>query len=123
MSSNYLCVKIAEYLSGLKTEHIMVATLIYQEFEKNSWICKNELRGIVNRAVNLVKRSTTIDFEHSERLIQIISQEDNKFYELIYVEYSQIVHTKQKKDDVKVKLWCEANDEMFWAHKSHRLEK
>ena len=74
MSSDYLCVKIAEYLSGLKTEHIMAATLIYQGLEENPWISKNELRSIVNRAVNLVKSSTTMDFERSGRLIQIIPQ-------------------------------------------------
>src|SRR6266487_4565475 len=74
MSSDYLCVKIAEYLSGLKTEHIMVAMLIYQGLEENPWISKNELRGIVDRAVNLIKKSTTMDFERSGRLIQIIPQ-------------------------------------------------
>ncbi|CAG8701164.1 9770_t:CDS:1, partial [Acaulospora morrowiae] len=53
MSSNYLYVKIAEYLSDLKTEHIIVVTLIYQGLEANPWISKNELRDIVDSAVNL----------------------------------------------------------------------
>ena len=52
----------------------MAATLIYQGLEENPWISKNELRGIVDRAVNLVQRSTTMDFERSGRLIQIIPQ-------------------------------------------------
>ena len=52
-----------------------------------------------------------------------ISKEDGKFYELMYAECSRIVHTKQKEDDDEVKLWREANDGMFWAHKSRRLEK
>jgi len=52
-----------------------------------------------------------------------VSKEDDKFYELMYAECSRIVHTKQKEDDDEVKLWREANDGMFWAHKSRRLEK
>ena len=64
--SSYLLVKITEYLANLKTEHIMAATLIYQGLEENPWIGKNELRGIINKAVDLVRNSTsTLDFERN----------------------------------------------------------
>ncbi|CAG8816375.1 277_t:CDS:2, partial [Cetraspora pellucida] len=59
MTSDCLFVKLTEHLYNLKTEHIMAATLIYQGLEKNPWISKNKLRGIVNRAVDLIKSSTT----------------------------------------------------------------
>ncbi|CAG8473925.1 8108_t:CDS:2 [Paraglomus occultum] len=97
MSSDYLCVKIAEYLSGLKTEHIMAATLIYQGLEENPWISKNELRGIVDRAVNLVQRSTTMDFERSGRLIQIIPQFDIAFDSIHNLLDVGIIKTNKEK--------------------------
>ena len=62
MSSEYLYVKIIEYLTNLKTEHIMAASVIYQGLEDNPWITKDELRGIIERAVNSVKDIYEGDF-------------------------------------------------------------
>ena len=74
MSSEYLYVKTVEYLTSVKTEHLMAGSVIYQELEENPWISKDELRGVVEKAVNLIKNSHGIDFEHSGKLIQIIPQ-------------------------------------------------
>ncbi|CAJ0851435.1 14604_t:CDS:1, partial [Entrophospora sp. SA101] len=52
MSSEYLYAKIVEYITNLETEHIMAASVIYQGLEDNPWIRKDELRGIVERAIN-----------------------------------------------------------------------
>nr|CAG8516792.1 6249_t:CDS:2 [Entrophospora candida] len=45
MSSENLYIKIVEYLTNLKTEHIMAASVIYQGLEDNPWINKDELRA------------------------------------------------------------------------------
>ncbi|CAG8618035.1 14839_t:CDS:2, partial [Dentiscutata heterogama] len=82
MTSDYLFVKLTEHLYDLKTEHIMAATLIYQGLEENPWISKNKLRGIVNRAVDLVKCSTTTSSKRSEKLTQIMPQVATKFSEI-----------------------------------------
>jgi hypothetical protein len=74
MSSEYLYVKTVEYLTSVKTEHLMASSVIYQGLEENPWISKDELRGVVEKAVNLIKNSHGIDFERFEKLIQIISQ-------------------------------------------------
>nr|CAG8608605.1 13352_t:CDS:1 [Entrophospora candida] len=49
-----------------------------------------------------------------------ITVEDDKFYELMYAECSQIVSTKHKEEN---DLWCEVNDGMYLVHKSCRLVK
>ncbi len=79
MSSEYLYVKIIEYLTNLKTEHIMAASVIYQGLEDNPWITKDELRGIVERAVNSVKDIYEGDFSRYGKISQIMLQV-NYFY-------------------------------------------
>jgi hypothetical protein len=74
MSSEYLYVKTVEYLTSVETEHLMAGSVIYQGLEENPWISKDELRGVVERAVNLVKNSYGIDFKRTGKLIQIIPQ-------------------------------------------------
>ena len=55
--------------------------------------------------------------------IMFIAKKDDKFYEMMYSECSRIVCSEQKKQDDYVKLWREANDGMYWAHKSCRPKK
>ncbi|CAG8600657.1 9615_t:CDS:2, partial [Diversispora eburnea] len=50
--------------------------------------------------------------------IMFISKEDDKYYELMYVECSRIICTKQKEENNDIKLWCKCNDELFWMQKS-----
>jgi hypothetical protein len=73
MSSEYLLVKIVDYLSNLRTEHIMAATLIHQGLEEDPEISKQELKTIVNKVVKIVQDSNN-DIERSKKLNQIISQ-------------------------------------------------
>lgn len=51
MSSEYIYVKIVKYLTNLKTEYIMAASVIYQRLEDNPWISKDELRDIAERTI------------------------------------------------------------------------
>ena len=72
MSSEYLYVKTVEYLTSVKTEHLMAGSVIYQGLEENPWISKDKLRSVVEKAVNLIKNSHGVDFERSRKPIQII---------------------------------------------------
>ena len=51
------------------------------------------------------------------------TKQTEKEYELMYSECSRIVCTEQKKRNDYVKLWCETNDGMYFAHHSRKLEK
>nr|CAG8644756.1 9564_t:CDS:2 [Entrophospora candida] len=55
--------------------------------------------------------------------IMFTSKEEYKYYELMYTECSRITCTDQKEENDNIKLWRECNDGIYWAHKSHRLEK
>ncbi|GES83367.1 hypothetical protein GLOIN_2v986619 [Rhizophagus clarus] len=70
----YLYVKTVEYLTSVKTEYLMAGSVIYQGLEENPWISKDKLRGVIEKAVNLIKNSYGIDFVRSGKLIQIIPQ-------------------------------------------------
>ena len=48
---------------------------------------------------------------------------NRKKYELIYVESSHLSCTSQKEIDNEIKLWREANDGMYWVHKSSGPDK
>ncbi|PKK59039.1 hypothetical protein RhiirC2_795410 [Rhizophagus irregularis] len=54
--SEYLYVKTVEYLISVKTEHLMAGSVIYQGLEENPWISKDELKGVVEKVVNLIKK-------------------------------------------------------------------
>ncbi len=47
----------------------------------------------------------------------------NVFFELMYVECSQLYYNQQKKIDDKIKLWRESNNDMFWVHRILKSEK
>ena len=61
-------------MTSIKTEHLIASSIIYQGLEENPWISKDELRGVIEKAVNLIKNSYGLDFERSGKLIQIIPQ-------------------------------------------------
>ena len=44
-------------------------------------------------------------------------------FELMYVEYSHLFCSSQKKTDDKIKLWRETNDGLYWTHKTLRPDK
>ncbi|CAG8731894.1 15341_t:CDS:2, partial [Acaulospora morrowiae] len=44
-------------------------------------------------------------------------------YELLYIECSRLICTKQKEQDDEIKLWREANDEMYYVHKRCKPDK
>ncbi|CAG8633942.1 7850_t:CDS:2, partial [Scutellospora calospora] len=46
-----------------------------------------------------------------------------KNYELMYSECSRLFCTLQKDKDDEIKLWREANDGMYWAHKSTKPDQ
>ena len=55
--------------------------------------------------------------------IMFVMKHDEKKYELIYVECSRLSCILQKEKDDEIKLWREANDGMYWAHKSPGPDK
>ena len=55
MTSEYLYVKIVDYLTNLKTDHIMSASVIYQGLEENPWISKVYMEEISFDMGRLVK--------------------------------------------------------------------
>ncbi|CAB4480539.1 unnamed protein product [Rhizophagus irregularis] len=97
MSSEYLYVKTVEYLTSVKTEHLMAGSVIYQGLDENPWISKDELRGVVEKAVNLIKNSHGIDFERSGKLIQIIPQFDIAFDCISNLQDVGVIKTNKEK--------------------------
>ena len=77
--TQYLYAKILDYLSGLETEYIMAATVIYQGLEEVSSIKKNDLKSIVERAVGSII-SVTSDEKRIEKFGQILPQVSNEFF-------------------------------------------
>ncbi|CAG8500674.1 1010_t:CDS:2 [Ambispora leptoticha] len=44
-------------------------------------------------------------------------------FELMYVEYSHLISSSQKKTDDKIKLWQETNNGLYWICQSLKLDK
>jgi hypothetical protein len=74
MSSQVLFNKILEYMKSTNVDHIMAASVIYQATEENPWIDKDELRGIIEQAVDYVKHRCSNEYSRYGKIIKIMSQ-------------------------------------------------
>jgi hypothetical protein len=74
MFAEYLYVKTVEYLTSVKTEHLMAGSVIYQGLEENPWISKEELKSVIGSAVEYVKDLHVIDYGRHAKLLNIIPQ-------------------------------------------------
>lgn len=52
-----------------------------------------------------------------------MEQHNDKLFELIFVECSRLVCSKNKKEDDKIKLWREMNDGLYFVYNSFKPNK
>ena len=67
--------KIYNFLVTAKQEHITVTLVIYQEIEDDPWILQNDLRSIVDQAIefasNLYAKEPTCQLKLFRILLQV----------------------------------------------------
>ena len=69
--SSELYSKIYNFLVTAKQEHITATSVIYQGIEKDPWILKEELKGVVHQAISLTMNLYTQDSEHQQKFLGI----------------------------------------------------
>ncbi|CAG8598817.1 4465_t:CDS:2 [Paraglomus occultum] len=55
--------------------------------------------------------------------LMLVAKDDDRTYELLYLECSKPACTRQKENDDKTKLWRHMNDGLYWVYKTRRPEK
>ncbi len=86
-------------------------------FRLSSFISISEWQSIAS-----TNRKGEGQVERRSDIIYMIKYLD-VFFELIYVEYSWLYCSQQKKIDDEIKLWRESNDRIFWVRKVFKPKK
>ncbi|CAG8687208.1 11063_t:CDS:2, partial [Acaulospora morrowiae] len=55
--------------------------------------------------------------------VMFVMKHRERNYELLYIECSRLICTKQKEQDDEIKLWREANDRMYYVRKRCKPDK
>ncbi|KAF0377988.1 hypothetical protein F8M41_012488 [Gigaspora margarita] len=85
-------------------------------FGKSTFVSTAELQSSASEDRRGEGRGRRLD-------IMLVVKCGEKNYELMYSECSRLSCMLQKDKDDEIKLWCEANDGMYWTHKAAKPDQ
>ncbi|RGB31570.1 hypothetical protein C1646_763907 [Rhizophagus diaphanus] len=78
--STELYQKVYSFLANSPLEHVTASSVIFQVIEEESWITKEELRSIVNNAIDASLNIYSNDIPAQNKLLRILVQPVNRGY-------------------------------------------